>query len=67
MNKIEKIHISVLMPGDTILHDGKERTVCKKDLKRGFCGLTVFGDSYRLGTMPVQRVLIQRALPNPRG
>jgi len=55
--KMEEININVLMPGDTIFHDNKEMTVCKKDLKRGFCGITVFGDSYRMGTIPVLRVL----------
>ncbi len=55
--KTEKIHISVIMPGDAIFHNNKEMTVCKNDLRRGFCGLTVFGDSYRLGTIPVLRVL----------
>lgn len=57
MPLIEKINIASLMAGDTICHNNKEMTVCKKDIRRGFCGLTVFGDSYRLGTIPILRVL----------
>lgn len=55
--KTEKIHISRIMVGDTIFHDNKEMTVCKNNLKQGFCGLTVFGDSYKMGTAPVMRIL----------
>jgi len=56
--KTEQIHIDLLKAGDTILHDGKEMTVCNKDLKRGgFMGTSVFGDSYKSGYQPVIRVL----------
>jgi len=55
---MEKIHISRIRTGDTILHNNKPMTVCDHNLKRGFCGISVFGDSYRLGTIPVLRVLI---------
>lgn len=51
-----KTHISNIQPGDTVIHNGKVVTVCVKDLKRGFCGRTLFGDSYRLGTLPVERI-----------
>jgi len=54
--KTEKIHISRIRSGDTILHNNKSMTVCKNNLKRGFCGLTVFGDSYKMGTVPVLRI-----------
>ncbi len=49
----EKRHISRLRAGDTILHNNKDMTVSSDDLKSGFMGITVFGDSYRLGTVPV--------------
>lgn len=52
----ERILVSEVAPGDTIIHDGHHRTVCKKDLGRGFMGVTVFGDSYRLGSIPITRV-----------
>jgi len=53
----EKIHISRIRPGDTILHNNKDMTVCKNNIKRSFCGITIFGDSYRLGTTPVLRII----------
>lgn len=59
--KIREVHISEIRSGDTILHlDGKIRTVCQKDIKRDqFMGVTLFGDSYRLGTIPVKRLIIK--------
>ena len=50
---MKKIHISTVKSGDIILHNGKPKTVGSKDIKSGFMGTTVFGDSYRLGTVPV--------------
>jgi hypothetical protein len=49
----EERHISRIRSGDTILHNNKPMTVCNNNLKCGFCGITVFGDSYRVGTVPV--------------
>lgn len=44
-------------PGDTVLHDGIETTVCRTDIRKcHFMGVTLFGDSYRLGTKPVTLV-----------
>ena len=51
--KSEKIHISRIRSGDTIYHNNKMMTVCNENIKRGFCGITIFGDSYRMGTVPV--------------
>lgn len=57
---IKEIHISEIKPGDTILHtDGKLRTVCKNNIKRGFSGITLFGDPYKLGIEPVKKVIIK--------
>lgn len=54
-------HIDMIRPGDTVLHNGELRTVCKSDIKRGgFMGSTLFGDSYRSGTVPVQLACIRR-------
>ena len=65
--EVENIHISRIRSGDAILHNGKEMTVCKKDIKYdSFMGITIFGDCYRLGTLPVLRVVIKRALPTLR-
>jgi hypothetical protein len=56
--KTEEIHISQIMPGHTILHNNKEMTVSKKDITwDSFMGFGLFGDSYRLGTKLVIRVL----------
>lgn len=50
-------HINTIRAGDTVLHNGELRTVCNSDIKRGgFMGASLFGDSYRLGTLPVQLV-----------
>lgn len=47
------IHISAVRAGDTVIHDKHARTVCRKDLKSGFMGKTLWGDSYHMGTKPV--------------
>lgn len=52
MKKIEK-HISEVKIGDTVMHNGSLKTVSQGNLKRGFMGITLWGDSYRLGTVPV--------------
>lgn len=41
---------SVIRVGDTILHEGKEMTVCRGDITRSaFMGISIFGDCYRSG------------------
>lgn len=58
-----KTHINRIRAGDTVLHNGELRTVCNSDIKRlGFMGATLFGDSYRSGTLPVQLARIYRAV-----
>ena len=49
-------HISLIRAGDTVTVNGQTKTVCRADLKTGFMGLTLWGDSYKLGAIPVQRV-----------
>lgn len=53
-------HISEIRPGDTILHsDGVVRTVCPKNITwSSFMGISLFGDTYRLGTIPVKKLPI---------
>ena len=52
--KTEKRHISRIRTGDAILHNNKPMTVCRDDIKRSdFMGISIFGDCYRLGTLPV--------------
>nr|WP_024835442.1 hypothetical protein [Clostridium sp. 12(A)] len=44
--------------GDTILcNDGNIRTVCRNNITRGFTGLCIFGDPYRLGYEKVKKVI----------
>jgi hypothetical protein len=57
----KRVHITDIRPGDTVSHNGHLRTVCRSDIKRGFMGTTLFGDSYRLGQLPVDRVTFNRA------
>lgn len=58
-------HITDIRPGDTIeLETGVLATVCRKDIrysKDRDCSL--FGDSYRLGTKPVKKAVIFKAMP----
>lgn len=57
---VELTHIDLIRVGDTVLIDGLAKTVCQHNLKRGgFCGTTLWGDSYRSGTVPVQKVVFQ--------
>jgi len=58
MKIIEKVHISDIKPGDWIVHNGEERTVCEGNIKKddGFMGRSIFGDCYRCGYRPVLRI-----------
>jgi hypothetical protein len=54
---MEEVHISKINIGDTVLHEEKEHTVGKNNLKHcSFMGTTLFGDSYNLGSKPVKRI-----------
>lgn len=57
---VENVNINNIKIGDTILDPaGIIRTVCQNNIKRdNFLGLLLFGDSYNLGTKPVQRLKI---------
>ena len=60
---ITNTHISLIKAGDTIIHDGKLKTVCNNNIKRGgFFGDMLFGDCYRIGAQPVQKVNIIKAM-----
>lgn len=59
---IEKVHISSVVIGDTVLHEGVLATVGKGDIKTSeFMGRSLFGDSYRLGTKYVDKAIIHKA------
>ena len=54
---VEDVHISLVSAGDTVIHNGKLMTISKPDLKRDpLMGVSLFGDSYNLGTKPVTKV-----------
>ena len=59
----EEVHVSDIKVGDRIEHQGKLMTVCRKDIKKGFMGLTIFGDSYRLGRQHVIRATPIHIMP----
>ena len=53
----DKVHISQIRVGDTILHDGVMTTISGNNIKRSeFIGTTLFGDSYNLGYKLVTRI-----------
>lgn len=55
---IQLVNKEVIEVGDTILcNDGKLRTVCRNNITRGFMGLCLFGDSYKLGSEKVKKVV----------
>jgi len=56
---IKNVHISTIVVGDAVKHQGKVRTVGAKDIKRcPFMGKTLFGDSYSLGNTSVKKVIV---------
>ena len=54
---IKKVHVSQIKRGDIILLEGVETTVCSKDITAGFHGTSIFGDSYRSGSILVSKVI----------
>jgi hypothetical protein len=63
LNKMESklVHISTIRVGDTVkCKDGHMRTIGKNNLGNGFCGHTIFGDSYRMGTQPVEKIIFKK-------
>ena len=56
------IHINEVKVDDVVrCQDGHLRTVCRKDINTsGFMGTTLFGDSYQLGTKPVEIVGVRK-------
>jgi hypothetical protein len=56
--EIKSVHISQIQIGDTIEHDGFLRTVSGNNIKKDtFMGTTLFGDSYKMGSIPVKKVV----------
>ena len=50
------VHISTIVAGDVVMHDGFARTVTNKNLGMdALFGVTLFGDSYKAGHLPVMK------------
>jgi hypothetical protein len=60
--KLENVHISTIKAGDTVMHEGYIRTICPSNINYGFHGTTLFGDSYRSGSVPVKKAIIYSPL-----
>ena len=58
--KTEFVHITCINAGDTVIIDGIMKTVCKSNIKTGFMGRTLFGDSHRLGLDKIKKVTFKR-------
>ena len=57
LNEFILTNIDTIKNGDLIMCDnGDIKTVCNKDIKNGFMGITIFGDSYNLGSKPVKKI-----------
>lgn len=56
---IQLVHKDDIEIGDVIIcADGKMRTVCRNNIKYdSFMGLSIFGDTYRLGYEKVKKVI----------
>lgn len=61
MYTIKYVHKDIIAVGDNIIcPDGRDRTVCSKDIKRcNILGVTIFGDSYNAGHKLVPRLQIK--------
>jgi len=59
--QIVEVHISTISIGDSIIcSDGFERTISKGNIKKNtFFGTTIFGDSYKMGSLLVKKVVLQ--------
>lgn len=65
--EVKHIHISEVVPGMTIFHNGEIKTLCRCNIRRGgFFGVSIWGDSYDGGYKPVVVLDIFRALPNKK-
>ena len=61
-NTIQNAHISTINIGDTVEHNNEIVTVGKNNIKYSeFMGITLFGDSYKLGNEMVKKVIIHKS------
>jgi len=57
---IKEVHISTLKVGDTVKHNGLVQTLGKNNIcYSSFMGTSIFGNSYNLGHIKVEKVLFR--------
>ena len=57
---IKDVHISTIKWGDTVMHNGDMVTVGKDNIKHGgFMGSSLWGDSYKMGSILVKKVIFK--------
>jgi len=58
---IKEVHISTIKAGDTVNHNSEIKTITPKDINYStFMGYSIFGDSYRIGTKLVKKVIFKK-------
>lgn len=61
------VSISEIRIGDTVIHEGKMKTVSLRNFGRDdLMGLTLFGDSFKLGRELVQKVIFPKFFQGSR-
>jgi hypothetical protein len=59
-NKLQYVNKNDINKGDTVIYKGKVKTVSGTDIKKdNLMGITLFGDSFKLGKEPVIKLLIK--------
>ena len=54
---ISEVHITDIRVGDTVLYRGELKTVCQNNIRKDdILGVMLWGDSFRAGIIPVQKV-----------
>ena len=57
--KTIEVNKDEIKAGDTIVKNGELNTVCNSNIKyNDFFGITIFGDSYKMGTEKVIKAII---------
>jgi len=59
---LQKVHISEIKAGDTVILNGQIKTVNEPNIGRcSLLGTTLWGDSYHSGSILIERVLVNSA------
>ena len=61
MYNVTKVSIKDITVGDTVIHNGNLKTVCRRAFSYdSFVGVMLWGDSYNMGNIKVKRVTFPR-------